>query len=420
MATMLSAIVLLIVAYMVRHYAFAMNRLFGRQRLPYIDIDIADWPQVTVLIPAHNEERVISDCIGAVLEVDYPSERLLIVPVIDRSTDRTREIVDEIAAHYPGQVVPFYRDSGKSGKAAALKEVSAYVTTEVVLVFDADYLPGRGLVKQLVTPFFDPEVGAVMGRVVPFNTGTNLLTRLLDMERAGGYQVDQQARMNLDLVPQFGGTVGGVRVSALNAVGGWDEDSLAEDTDITYRLLIGGWKTVYQNRSECYEEVPESWPVRLTQIKRWAKGHDQACITHMRAVLSSTLLSPGQKIDGVLLLGVFLMSPLLVVAWALAIALYFLGVAGPLGAAVSLIAMVSYCSIGNFAAFFEIAAACRLDGSYRRIRLMPLNFFGFLVSMIGVTRSTVSLLLDVVLRRDLYWHKTHRYRSWSGAGGRRG
>ena len=80
---------------------------------------------------------------------------------------------------------------------------------DIAIIFDADYVPGRGLLKQLVAPFFDPEVGAVMGRVVPINSGTNLLTRMLDLERSGGYQVDQQARMNMNLLPQYGGTVGG-------------------------------------------------------------------------------------------------------------------------------------------------------------------------------------------------------------------
>jgi cellulose synthase/poly-beta-1,6-N-acetylglucosamine synthase-like glycosyltransferase len=414
LAWLLCLIVLLIVIYTVRHYVFALNRLFGRQRQPFIDIDVADWPTVTVLIPAHNEERVIADCLGALLEVDYPPERLLIMPVNDRSTDRTRTIIDEIAARHPGRVAPLHRDSGKPGKAAALKDASTQLVSEIVLVFDADYVPGRGLVKQLTAPFFDPEVGAVMGRVVPFNTGTNLLTRLLDLERSGGYQVDQQARMNLDLVPQYGGTVGGVRLSALMAVGGWRDDSLTEDTDITYRLLIGGWKTVYQNRSECYEEVPEDWQVRLRQIQRWAKGHDQACRVHARALLASPLLSTRQKIDGALLLGVFLMSPMLILAWLLAITLYFLGASELLGAAISLIVMASYGCLGNFAAFFEIAAAARLDGTYRRMRLLPLNIFGFLVSMVGITQATGSLFMDWLLRRELIWHKTHRYRSVNG------
>jgi cellulose synthase/poly-beta-1,6-N-acetylglucosamine synthase-like glycosyltransferase len=203
-----------------------------------------------------------------------------VIAVNDRSTDGTRAIIDEFVERFPGRIQPFHRAGGKGGKAAALKDAMELVTTEVILIFDADYIPGAGLIKQLVAPFFDPEVGGVMGRVVPLNVGTNLLTRLLDLERTGGYQVDQQARMNLRLVPQHGGTVAGVRLSALREIGGWNDRSLTEDTDLTYRLLLHGWKTVYQNRSECYEEVPETWAVRIKQIKRCANGHNQAMVTY--------------------------------------------------------------------------------------------------------------------------------------------
>jgi cellulose synthase/poly-beta-1,6-N-acetylglucosamine synthase-like glycosyltransferase len=89
---------LLICVYTVRHYWFTLNRLFGRQRHPYIDLENAAWPAVTVLIAAHNEEAVISDILRALLEGDYPRERLTIIPVNDRSTDRTREIIDAFVA----------------------------------------------------------------------------------------------------------------------------------------------------------------------------------------------------------------------------------------------------------------------------------------------------------------------------------
>src|SRR5205807_736181 len=82
---------------------------------------------------------------------------------------------------HPGRITPFHRTGGKPGKAAALKEAMAYVKTELFLVFDADYIPGKALIRQLVSPFFDPEVGSVMGRVVPLNVGKKLLTRLLDL-----------------------------------------------------------------------------------------------------------------------------------------------------------------------------------------------------------------------------------------------
>src|SRR5579863_4689886 len=292
-----STIIALICIYTFRHYCFTLNRLFGRQRHPYVDVESAAWPAVTVLIAAHNEEAVVSDILKALLEVDYPRERMTIIPVNDRSTDRTREIIDAFVERHPF-IEPFHRSGGKPGKAAALKDAMARVNTEVVLIFDADYIPGKALIRQLVAPFFDPEIGAVMGRVVPLNVGKKLLTRLLDLERSGGYQVDQQARMNLHMVPQYGGTVAGIRKSALNEIGGWNENALAEDTDLTYRLLIAGWKTVYENRAECYEEVPERWPVRVRQIMRWAKGHNQAMVRYTSSTTKCSAASWIERADG--------------------------------------------------------------------------------------------------------------------------
>jgi cellulose synthase/poly-beta-1,6-N-acetylglucosamine synthase-like glycosyltransferase len=209
-------------------------------------------PPITVLVAAHNEERVIANILDALMTVKYPADNMLVIPVNDRSTDRTREIIDKFVEDFPGRIQPFHRVGGKSGKAAALKDAMELVNTEEILIFDADYIPGAGSIKQLVAPFFDLEVGGVMGRVVPMNVNANLLTRLLDLERSGGYQVDQQARMNLRRVPQDGGTVAGGRLSALREIGSWNENSLTEGTDLTYRLLLNGLKTVYQNRSDCY------------------------------------------------------------------------------------------------------------------------------------------------------------------------
>ncbi|MBK5205766.1 MAG: glycosyltransferase family 2 protein, partial [Polaromonas sp.] len=219
MASVLFLIVVIMMFYGVRHFLFTMNRLIGVQRHPYIDIAVARWPMITVFIAAHNEEKVIAGCIEALLNTDYLMDRLKIIPVNDRSKDRTGEIIDSYVVRFPSRISPFHRTSGKAGKSAALKDALSYAEGDIAIIFDADYVPGRGLLKQLVAPFFDPEVGAVMGRVVPVNSGANLLTRMLDLERSGGYQVDQQARMNMNLMPQYGGTVGGVRLSAVQAVG---------------------------------------------------------------------------------------------------------------------------------------------------------------------------------------------------------
>lgn len=405
----LLVIVSIIVLYSVRHYIFTMNRLFARQRHPYINIDTADWPQVTVLVPAHNEEAVIQYSIEALLNVHYPKDRLKILVINDRSTDNTREIVDHYVEQYPDIVSAFHREEGLGGKGPALKDAMPYVTGDVIIVFDADYIPGRGLIKQLAAPFFDPEVGLVMGRVVPVNTGRNLLTRLMDLERSGGYQVDQQARMNMNLVPQYGGTVGGIRMAALDSVGGWLEDTLTEDTDLTYRAILKGWKSVYQNRSECYEEVPEDWSVRKRQISRWAKGHNQSFYRYFFKCFVARKINFWEKFDGILLLSVYFMPLVTLIGWIVAVTLFYLGRNTYDFLPLILLAVAAYSSIGNFAAFFEIGAASYMDRSQNRLRLLPLNFFNFLISMLTVSKATVTPWFKRRGSRT-EWEKTKRYR----------
>lgn len=410
LTVILIVIICVVALYSARHYVFTLNRLFGVQRHPYLDIDCADWPTVTVLIAAHNEETVIAGALQSLLAVDYPKDRLHIMPLNDRSTDGTRAIIDDFAAKHPDRITPYHRVGGKPGKAAALRDACSDIQTDIIVVFDADYLPSKGLIKHLVTPFFDPEVGATMGRVVPQNPGQNLLTRLMDIERSGGYQVDQQARMNLHLVPQYGGTSGGIRVAALKSVGGWRDDVLAEDTDLTYRLLLNNWKTVYQNRAECYEEVPESWAVRMRQIMRWAKGHNQTFIFYFWRVLRAPRLRFTEKIDALALLGVYAVAPLLALGWCIAIVLFYFDPSPVIPVTVSLLSMVCYSALGNFGAFFQMAAATYLDGGRQRSSLMPLVLFGFVVSLFAVTQATLSQMLDLIFKRDLKWDKTSRYR----------
>ena len=402
----LGGIIFLVLVYTARHYAFTLSRLLGRQRHPYALLDTLDWPTVTVFVAAHNEEAVIGSSLENLLRVDYPADKLELIPVNDRSKDRTREIVDAYVERYPGRIRPFHRVDGKPGKAAALADAMATVDSEVIIIFDADYLPGRDLIKRLVAPFADPEVGCVMGRVIPVNTDANLLTRLIELERTGGYQVDQQARMNLGLVAQYGGTCGGVRRAALDAVGGWNPETLSEDTDATCRLLTGGWKVAYVNRAECYEESPEEWPVRIRQIQRWARGHTDVARRFTWGILTSRHLRPRERLDGALLMGVYAMSPILLTGWALATVLFFLG-AQPLNGIVAALAVASYNTLGNFAAFFEIATGARLDGHPRRVRLLPLNLLGFVVSLVATSRAVFDELRP---GGRFVWHKTERFR----------
>ena len=409
LSALLIVIMMFTMLYGLRQGLFAWQRMWGRMRYPYEGVVEANWPQITVFVAAHNEETVINQCLKALTESDYPAQKMRIVVVNDRSTDGTSDIVDRWVKLYPDRLQAFHRKGGKPGKAAALKDAMPFANGDIALVFDADYTPSAGLIRQLVVPFFDPEVGAVMGRVLPRNTRANLLTRLLELERAAGYQVDQQARMNLHGVPQYGGTVGGVRLSALRAVGGWHDDVLAEDTDITFRLLVAGWNTVYNNAAACHEEVPEEWPVRLRQVQRWARGHHQVMLRQTLALLRSPMVTWQERIDGLMLLCIFLNQPFMLLGWVLMLTLYYLNGFETLGHWIPSWALMLYASTGALAVFVHTTFAVLLDGHRERLRLLPLQGVGFLVSLPVMPKALLGALLDQYTRRELVWEKTRRY-----------
>jgi cellulose synthase/poly-beta-1,6-N-acetylglucosamine synthase-like glycosyltransferase len=403
--------------YAVRHYLLAISRLWSRRRWDLGELAGYYIPSVTVLVPMHNEEKVAEDILQALVESDYDPKKLEIIAIDDRSTDGTAGIIDAFAAEN-SVVKALHRTTGNGGKPGALTFATQHAHGDIVLMFDADYIPGRAMLKRLVAPFCDPEVGAVMGRVVPHNVGDSVLAGLLSLERAAGYQVGQEAKHRLGLVPQFGGTVGGVRSSALRAVGGWNIDSLTEDTDLTCRFLLEGWKVAYVNRAECYEEVPHQWPLRRQQLTRWVIGHTQCFHRYCLPILLSRRLSVPEKVDSVMMLACYFTAPLMMVAWLSSLVLFFaLGLGG-----LTAIALAAYFAVyqlfANQATFFEIGTAAVLDGPGSRILLLPANLLNFFAS----TGAICSAIVRFYARSFLglgggTWHKTPRSRQRTNGNG---
>lgn len=413
MVTLLRAWILLVAGvmllYAVRHWTLTWVRLARRQRTAPPELGEAHWPPLTVLVPMHNEEAVAAGVLDALVASDYPRERLEVIPIDDHSEDGTAAILDHYAAMHPF-IKPLHRHLGQRGKPAGLNDALLRASHEIVLVFDADYQPPPHLLRRLAAAFSDPEVGAVMGRVVPRNSGVNLLTRLLELERAGGYQVDQQGRFTLDLVPQYGGTVGGFRRSLVQAWGGFDPRILAEDTELTLRLYTHGFTVAYVNAAECYEEVPETWEVRFRQLRRWARGHTQVLLAHAGAIPRSPYLTRAQKADALLLLGIYLVPPLLVSATAASLLLFLAGAIPAWELVLVALFTVTYNAFGNFAPFFQVAAAGVLDGMGARLRLVPLLLLVYLYNTWAVSAGIVAAITDVGRRQVPAWEKTDRFR----------
>jgi cellulose synthase/poly-beta-1,6-N-acetylglucosamine synthase-like glycosyltransferase len=198
-----------ITIYLIRHYVFTLTvlRRSKTNKASNTNPNLRYEPTVSILIPAHNEENVIGKLLEKMTQLSYPENKLEVILVDDASSDNTGKIAEEYKKSY-NFIRVLHRDSGTGGKgkASALNAGLKHSTGEIVLCFDADYLPCTDIVKKLVEKFADPNVGAVQGRPVVLNEPKNIVTRLVALERIGGYRVDQEARDILGLVPQFGGT----------------------------------------------------------------------------------------------------------------------------------------------------------------------------------------------------------------------
>lgn len=395
--------------YLVRHYLFTLTVLYQRgSQSPFGIYDTAYQPSVSVLIPARDEKDVIGRLLQRMTELTYPKEKLEIIVVDDASSDATGEIAEKFARRYPYvKVVHRNPIEGGRGKADALNEGLKHVKGEIVYCFDADYYPQRDIIEKLTVHFVNPEVGAVQGRITVLNEPKSIVTRLVALERIAGYRVDQKARDNLRLIPQFGGTVGGLRRSLLEFLGGWSPDMLAEDTDLTFRVYLAGYKIRYVDAAECYEEAVVNWRAYWSQRYRWARGHMQCFFRHLLPVLRSRKLRWREKIDGILLLNVYFLPILAGLSWIIGAYLFLFQNDWWIRPLWASLPVLIYSSVGNFAPFFEVGIGAYLDERKRIYWLIPFLLFSFLFNIFICSKAFLDLCLSKIIgERRLIWTKT--------------
>ncbi len=398
----------LMITYLVRHYIFTLSVLKQAKNKKPSTASISTFqPTVSILIPACNEENVIGRLLERITNFTYPKDKLQVIVINDASSDKTGKIADQYITKYPYiEVLHRDKNGGRKGKASAMNHGFSKTTGEIVLCFDADYYPQKDIVEKLAAVFEDPLVGAVQGRVVVLNEPQNIVTRLVALERIGGYRVDQEARGNLGLITQFGGTVGGFRSSVLKNLHGWDESVLAEDTDLTFRVYLAGHKIRYCVDAECYEEAVDSWRAYRQQRYRWAKGHMQCFFKHSWNVLTSKYLNKKEKIDGLLLLNVYFMPLMALLSLLIGLPLIFLG-SSLIGALWFSIPISLYSFVGNFAPFFEVGVGLYLDDRERTQWLIPLLMFTFFYNVPICLKAFLDVTASKIFRRNRnVWVKT--------------
>ena len=235
-------------------------------------------PSVSVIIPAYNEERVIEASLRRVLESDYPGLQVIVAD--DGSKDRTSEIVAAAFGTDP-RVTLLTLQNG--GKAAALNRSLLQATGEIIIALDADTQFEVETIRRLARWFANPRLGAVAGDARVGNR-LNLVTKWQAVEYITAQNLERRALAGFDAMTVVPGAVGAWRRAALEAVGGYPEDTLAEDQDLTIAIQRAGWRVTYDPRAVAWTEAPESFKALAKQRYRWAFGTLQ-CLWKHRAVL---------------------------------------------------------------------------------------------------------------------------------------
>ncbi|TVP44832.1 MAG: glycosyltransferase [Mongoliibacter sp.] len=301
-------------------YSFAQAHLlyhfliFRRKKRidPFLDID--NLPYVTVQLPIFNEKYVVKRLIKSCAQFNYPKDKLQI-QLLDDSTDETAAIIQQELSQYPDINFQYLHRSDRKGfKAGALREGMEKATGEYIAVFDADFLPDPDFIIKTIGHFEDPKVGMVQSRWTHLNENYSVLTRLQAFALDAHFMVEQIGRNQQQAFINFNGTGGIWRKTCILDAGNWEDDTLTEDLDLSYRAQQKGWKFVYRPDISSPAELPPVMSAIKSQQFRWTKGGAECAVKHLRNVLTNPfpikvkIHATAHLLNALIFIAVFLVS----------------------------------------------------------------------------------------------------------------
>ena len=243
-------------------------------------------PTVTVQLPIFNEKYVVERLIDAVAEFQYPSEKLEI-QILDDSTDETSSIIKNYIAQYPEINFQYIHRINRIGfKSGALREGLEKAKGDFIAIFDADFVPDPYFILKTIGHFKNEKTGMVQSRWTHLNENYSLLTRLQAFALDAHFMVEQMGRNAQNVFINFNGTGGIWRKSCIVDAGNWQDDTLTEDLDLSYRAQQKGWEFIYRPDIESPAELPPVMSAIKSQQFRWTKGGAECAAKHLRNVLS--------------------------------------------------------------------------------------------------------------------------------------
>jgi cellulose synthase/poly-beta-1,6-N-acetylglucosamine synthase-like glycosyltransferase len=384
-------------------YLYIKYRSNARQ--PKARFAHSDLPRVTVQIPMFNEDRVAERVIRAACLIRYPRDRFEI-QVLDDSTDHSADIARTACEEWAAQGFPIkyiHRTNRVGYKAGALAEGLRTATGELIAIFDADFVPPRDILHNVVHYFTDDKVGMAQVRWDHLNRDASLLTKGQAIFLDGHFVIEHTARNRSGRFMHFNGTAGVWRRATIDDAGGWQHDTLTEDLDLSYRAQMKGWQFVYLPQFCAPAELPPEMIGFKQQAHRWTKGSMQTAIKLLPRILKSRHLPKRVKTEAFFHLTNTLVYPLMVVLTLLMYPAFFgylqkLEVVAPLKTAMwghwvftlSLFILAT-CSASTFFVFGQRELLGRKAG-WRTIVYLP-----FLMSLgVGLGLNNAKAVLEAI------------------------
>jgi cellulose synthase/poly-beta-1,6-N-acetylglucosamine synthase-like glycosyltransferase len=244
-------------------------------------------PTFSIIVPAKNEETVISRLLAALSKLNYPMQKTEILLVEDGSTDNTAGLCNEFAKDREN--VKVLHRTTSNGKPSALNYGLAHAKGDIVAVFDADNIPNPDALTTVCEYFKEPEVAAVQGRTSSINAKQNMLTQFISYEEAVWCEAYLRGKDVLNLFVHLKGSCQFIRRDVLNKLEGFSEAVLSEDMEMSARLTENNYKIRYASDVVAWQESPSDWRTLFKQRTRWFRGTMQVALKYGRLMASPSL-----------------------------------------------------------------------------------------------------------------------------------
>lgn len=385
--------------------------IYYLKSLKFKDERLDEYPFVSILVPAHNEGKVIGKTVESLLSLDYPRDKMELIVINDNSSDDSKDILQSIKDRYQRYnftIINTDNITGGKGKSNALNIGYQKSKGDFIAIYDADNTPERTALRYLIqTIVKDESLGAVIGKFRTRNKHKNILTKFINIETLSFQWIAQAGRKQLLGLCTIPGTNFVLRRTTIEKLGGWDTKAIAEDTEISFRIYKMGQRITYVPQSVTWEQEPETINVWLKQRTRWVKGNIYVLVKYIK-----NLFKGKQNIVLFDILYFFSVYFLFLTSVVLSDIIFVLGIFKIVEINVPfnffIIWILSY-------VLFILQVSITLsmekgEGGLENIFLVALMYFSYSQMWLVVAiKGMIGYFSDAIHKREAKWYKTERF-----------